>query len=55
MREETRVALKNYDRMIRNKGLDEIELAWDSDTLVDRDGGYTIEVLCKKGFTSATR
>jgi hypothetical protein len=52
--EETRIALKNYDWMIRNRGLDDVELAWDSDTIVYGDGGATMDTLCERGFTPAT-
>lgn len=55
MDETTKVALKNYDWMVRNKGLDDVELHWDSDTIVYGDGGGTIELLCEPGFTPATR
>jgi hypothetical protein len=54
MTEETRIALQNYDWMIRNRGLDGVELAWDSDTIVYGDGGATIDTLCEPGFTPAT-
>jgi hypothetical protein len=52
MTEETRIALRNYDWLIRNRR--EIELAWDSDTLVDHSGGYDLNLLCQEGFTPAT-
>lgn len=55
MTEETIIALRNYDYLVRNKGLDEVELAWDSDTLVSGDGGYEISLLAERGFTPATR
>lgn len=55
MNDETRVALKNYDWLVRNRGLDDVELAWDSDTLVYGDGGAGIDTLCESGFTPATR
>lgn len=54
MTEETRIALKNYDWMLRNRGLDYAELAWDSNTLVYGDGGGDIDLLCEAGFTPAT-
>ncbi|WP_162908201.1 hypothetical protein [Allorhizocola rhizosphaerae] len=54
MMKETVIALRNYDWMVRNKGLEDIELAWDSGMLVDRDGGYDIAMLCEPGFTPAT-
>jgi hypothetical protein len=55
MSDETRTALQNYDWMVRNRGLDDVDLAWDSDTLVYGDGGAVIETLCEPGFTPATR
>lgn len=54
MTEETRIALQNYDWMIRNRGLDGVNLDWDSDTIVYGDGGTTIDSLCEPGFTTAT-
>jgi hypothetical protein len=54
MMEETRIALKNYDWLIRSRGLDDVELAWESDTLVYGDGGAIIDVLLGAGFTPAT-
>lgn len=55
MTEETRVALKNYDYLIRKRGLDDIHLDWDTDTLIYGDGGVVAEILCDPGFTPATR
>jgi hypothetical protein len=52
--EETRVALLNYDWMVRNRGLDNVELAFEADTLVWGDGGSDINDLCRPGFTPAT-
>jgi hypothetical protein len=54
MTDETRTALKNYDWMIRNRGLDDVSLQWDVDTIVYGDGGAVIDVLCEPGFTPAT-
>ncbi|MEV4888763.1 hypothetical protein AB0K48_05160 [Nonomuraea sp. NPDC055795] len=54
MTEETRIALMNYDCLIRDRGLDDVELAWDSDTLVLAHGGVVIDELCRPGFTDAT-
>lgn len=55
MTEETIIALKNYDWLVRNKGLDEVELHWDSDSLISGEGGYEISLLTDPGFTPATR
>ncbi|MEU1530156.1 hypothetical protein [Streptomyces fagopyri] len=54
MTEETIIALKNYDWLVRNKGLDEVELHWESDSLVSGDGGYEISLLTDPGFTPGT-
>ncbi|WP_182544495.1 hypothetical protein [Halosaccharopolyspora lacisalsi] len=54
MNEETRTALRNYDWMVRNRGLGDVELAWDSDTIVYGNGGAVIDTLCEPGFTPAT-
>lgn len=54
MTEETRIALRNYDFLVRSKGLDDVEIDWDSDTIVVGDGGVLIDVLLEPGFTPAT-
>ncbi|WP_214110684.1 hypothetical protein [Acrocarpospora catenulata] len=54
MTEETRIALLNYDCLIRERGLDDVVLALDSDTLAFGNGGVVIDELCRPGFTSAT-
>ncbi|WP_018683366.1 hypothetical protein [Actinokineospora enzanensis] len=54
MTDETRIALKNYDNLIRSRGLDDVELHWDSDTVVYGDGGVDIDVLLDPGFTSVS-
>ena len=55
MQEETRIALKNYDWMLRNRGLDDVSIDWFSDTLVYGDGGGVLDLLCEPGFTPGTR
>ncbi|MFC5802178.1 hypothetical protein [Streptomyces formicae] len=55
MTEETITALRNYDYLVRNYGLDDVELAWDSGTLVRGEGGYEMDLLTGRGFTPATR
>ncbi|MEV6382591.1 hypothetical protein AB0M31_24635 [Streptomyces sp. NPDC051773] len=55
MTDETITALKNYDWLIRNKGLGDVELHWESDSLVSGDGGYEISLLTEPGFTPGTR
>ena len=55
MTEETITALRNYDWMVRNRGLDSVQLDWDSGSLVYGDGGAGIEILTESGFTPATR
>lgn len=52
MNDETRVALKNYDWLVKNR---QAGIAWDSDTLVYGDGGCDVSELCEPGFTPATR
>lgn len=52
---ETEIALRNYDSLIRSKGLDEVVLAWESRTLVWGDGGSDIDILTEPGFTPGTR
>lgn len=54
MLRETEIALRNYDYLIRSKGLDDVSLDFDSDTLVWGDGGSTVDVLIEPGFTPAT-
>jgi hypothetical protein len=55
MHEETRIALKNYDALIRSSGLDDVYLDWDSETVVYGAGGATFESsILMPGFTGAT-
>ncbi|MFI8305047.1 hypothetical protein ACIF80_16615 [Streptomyces sp. NPDC085927] len=54
MTEEAEIVLKNYDWMLRHQGLDQVELDWDSRTLVWGGGGSDLEDLCRPGFTPAT-
>lgn len=54
MTDETRIALKNYDNLIRSRGLDDVKLAWDSDTLVYGEGGAEIDVLLDPSFTGVS-
>jgi hypothetical protein len=51
---ETIIALKNYDALVRSRGLDDVALDWESGTLVYGDGGAGIEILTESGFTQAT-
>lgn len=55
MTEETRIALRNYDNLIRTRGLDDVELHWESGTLVYGDGGADIDTLLDPGFTGLQR
>jgi hypothetical protein len=55
MTDETRVALQNYDWLVRNRGLDDVSLDWNSESLVYGEGGAGIDTLCEPGFTPATR
>lgn len=55
MDEATKIALKNYDWMVRNRGLENVGLHWDSDTIVYGDGGAVVDVLLDPGFTPATK
>ncbi len=54
MTDETRIALKNYDNLIRSRGLDDVELHWDSDTVIYGDGGAVMDVLLDPGFTGVS-
>ena len=51
---ETMTALRNYDWLVRSRGLDDVHLDWDMDTLVYGDGGALIQELTRPGFTRAT-
>jgi hypothetical protein len=53
--EVTKIALKNFDWLVRDKGLDDVGLDWESGTLVYGDGGADLETLCEPGFTPATK
>lgn len=55
VKEETRLALRNYDWLIRHCGPQELKLDWDSDTLVQPNRSVAVDNLCKRGFTPATR
>ncbi|WP_174235699.1 hypothetical protein [Cryobacterium shii] len=56
MEEETRIALKNYDFVLRSKGVDDVLIDWETETLVYGDGGASFESsLLMPGFTPATR
>jgi hypothetical protein len=52
MTDETRIALKNYDWLIRNR--DDTHIQWESDTLLYGDGGCKVEELVRLGMTPAT-
>jgi hypothetical protein len=52
--EETIIALRNYNWPIRNRGLDDVTLDWDSGTPVYGHGGTIINTLIKRGFTPTT-
>lgn len=54
MNPETIIALKNYDALVRSRGLDDVALDWESGTLVYGDGGADLEILTESGFTQAT-
>ncbi|MCX2926143.1 hypothetical protein [Streptomyces sp. NEAU-W12] len=54
MTEEAETALKNYDWMVRHRGLEHVELDWGSRTLVWGGGGSDLEDLCRPGSTPAT-
>lgn len=51
---ETITALRNFDWLIRDRGPDEVALAWDTDTLALGDSAVLIEELTRPGFTPAT-
>jgi hypothetical protein len=52
MTEETRTALKNLIWLQQNR--QDVEIHWESDTLVYGDGGVTLDTLTEPGFTPAT-
>lgn len=52
MTKETRIALMNYDWLMRNR--DDVELCPNSDAVIYGDGGADWNVLCEPGFTPAT-
>jgi hypothetical protein len=54
MNDQTIIALRNYDWLIRNRGLDNVSLHLESDALVWGDDGGHITALCEPGFTPAT-
>lgn len=54
MNRETEIAILNYDWLVRNHGLDAVELAFDSDTVVVGGGGIDSSELSRPGYTPAT-
>jgi len=44
----------NYDCLTRTRGVADVGLHWDSNTLVWGDGGAVIDELFRPGFTDAT-
>jgi hypothetical protein len=52
MTPETRIALQNYDWLMRNRR--DVSLCWDSDTLTVGDGGVDMDELTRPDFTPAT-
>jgi hypothetical protein len=51
---ETVTALKNFDWLVRDRGPDEVALAWDTGSLAFGDSAVLIEELTRPGFTPAT-
>lgn len=54
VQKETEIALKNYDWLVRNRGLDDVTLHFESHTIAYGDGGAGIDELLRPGFTPAT-
>lgn len=51
---ETRVALKNYDHLLRTHGIDDVALRWDVGMLGYGEDATFIESLVEPGFTDAS-
>jgi hypothetical protein len=49
-----RTTLKNYDYLISRRGLDDVQLAREVDTLVHGAGGVVMDELRRPGVTAAT-
>lgn len=54
MDQQTKIALANYDYLVRTRGLDDVGLEWNTGTLLYGEGGAAIDTLCEPGFTPAT-
>ena len=55
MTDETRVALKNYEHLLREYGWENVALVWHTDSVVyGSDGCSDIDMLVRPGFTPAT-
>lgn len=55
MTEETRVALQNYEHLIRIHGASGVHMVWTTDTLLFGANGHAdIDMLTRPGFTPAT-
>lgn len=52
MNEQTEIALRNYEWLLKNR--EGVALHWESNTLTYGDGGSSIDELCREGFTPAT-
>ena len=51
---ETVTALRNYDWLVRHRGLDDVVLDWETDSLAFGDGAVLVEELTRAGLTPAT-
>ncbi|QSE87440.1 hypothetical protein JWS13_02100 (plasmid) [Rhodococcus pseudokoreensis] len=55
MNDETLVALKHYEYLIRDHGCEHVHLIWHTDSVVyGPDGCSDIDMLTRPGFTPAT-
>jgi hypothetical protein len=54
VKSETTTALRNYDWLVRDCGLDDVTLDWETETLAYGQGGVLIEELTRPGFTAVT-
>lgn len=52
MDRQTKIALRNFDELVRSRGLDEVSIDWFSESVIYGDGGIHLDVLLEEDFGS---
>jgi len=50
MDRKTKIALRNYDELVRSKGIDEVSIDWFSESVMWGEGGVHLDVLLEESF-----